>query len=42
MAPVTVAVPTLPSQESVEVVEDLDTVLESEQCSCNAGDDNPF
>ncbi|MBB6175013.1 hypothetical protein HNR23_005073 [Nocardiopsis mwathae] len=42
MAPVTVAVPTLPSQEAVEVVEDLDTVLESEKCSCDAGDDNPF
>ncbi len=26
----------------VEVVADLDVLVESSKCSCNAGDDNPF
>jgi hypothetical protein len=26
----------------VEFVEDLDLLVESSQCACNAGDDNPY
>jgi hypothetical protein len=26
----------------VEFVEDLDVLVESSQCACNAGDDNPY
>lgn len=33
--------PAEPVQE-IEFVQDLDQVLESEKCSCNAGDDNPY
>lgn len=29
-------------QSTVEFIEDMDVVLESEKCSCDAGDDNPF
>lgn len=34
----------LPSTESddLEFVEDLDVLVESSKCSCNAGDDNPY
>jgi hypothetical protein len=28
--------------DQVEFVEDLDVLVESSTCSCNAGDDNPF
>jgi hypothetical protein len=28
--------------DQVEIVEDLDVLVESSTCSCNAGDDNPF
>jgi len=28
--------------DQVEFVEDLDALVESSTCSCNAGDDNPF
>ncbi len=33
-----------PSRESdeLEFVEDLDVLVESSKCSCNAGDDNPY
>lgn len=27
---------------TIEFVTDLETVVESEKCSCNAGDDNPY
>lgn len=27
---------------TIEFVADLETVVESEKCSCNAGDDNPY
>ena len=26
----------------MEFVEDLDVLVESSKCSCNAGDDNPY
>lgn len=26
----------------LEFVEDLDVLVESSKCSCNAGDDNPY
>jgi hypothetical protein len=26
----------------IEFVTDLETIVESEKCSCNAGDDNPY
>lgn len=29
-------------QSTVEFVEDMDDILESEKCSCDAGDDNPY
>jgi hypothetical protein len=28
--------------DQVALVEDLDVLVESSTCSCNAGDDNPF
>jgi hypothetical protein len=28
--------------DQVEIVENLDVLVESSTCSCNAGDDNPF
>ncbi|MGH3625039.1 MAG: hypothetical protein ACRDQ5_25165 [Sciscionella sp.] len=28
--------------EKIELVDDLDEVVESSKCSCNAGDDNPY
>jgi hypothetical protein len=28
--------------EEVELVADLDQLVESSRCSCNAGDDNPY
>ena len=33
-----------PAKESdeLEFVEDLDVLVESSKCSCNAGDDNPY
>lgn len=36
--------PTLPSTQSdeLEFVEDLDVLVESSKCACNAGDDNPY
>jgi hypothetical protein len=32
---------TKPTQE-IEFIDDLDVVVESSKCSCNAGDDNPY
>lgn len=26
----------------IEFVDDLDAIVESSKCSCNAGDDNPY
>jgi len=28
--------------DDLEFVEDLDVLVESSKCSCNAGDDNPY
>lgn len=28
--------------DTIVLVDDLETIAESEKCSCNAGDDNPF
>nr|CEL20234.1 hypothetical protein [Kibdelosporangium sp. MJ126-NF4] len=33
--------PEEPVQE-IELVDDLDVLVESSKCSCNAGDDNPY
>jgi hypothetical protein len=30
------------SPEDIELVDDLDELVESSKCSCNAGDDNPY
>ncbi|GAA3743089.1 hypothetical protein HDA32_003194 [Spinactinospora alkalitolerans] len=38
---VEIETPTRRSEE-IEFVDDMDVVLESEKCSCNAGDDNPY
>lgn len=45
MAPVAIEI--APSRDAVEAdeiefVDDLDGVVESTKCSCNAGDDNPY
>ncbi|MCC3762608.1 hypothetical protein K3N28_05930 [Glycomyces sp. TRM65418] len=29
-------------QTTIEFVADMDTLVESAACSCNAGDDNPY
>jgi hypothetical protein len=44
VAPVPVQIQTRPvdSDEEVEFVEDLDEIVETTMCSCNAGDDNPY
>jgi hypothetical protein len=36
--------PTPPPMQSdeLEFVEDLDVLVESSKCACNAGDDNPY
>jgi hypothetical protein len=31
-----------PEGDQVEVLQDLDVLVESSTCSCNAGDDNPW
>lgn len=31
-----------PTTEDIELVDDLDELVESSKCSCNAGDDNPY
>lgn len=28
--------------DTITLVDDLEAVVESEKCSCNAGDDNPY
>ncbi|MGH3923367.1 MAG: hypothetical protein ACRDTT_10935 [Pseudonocardiaceae bacterium] len=28
--------------DEIELVSDLDELVESSRCSCNAGDDNPY
>ncbi len=28
--------------DEIEFVDDLDVLVESSKCSCNAGDDNPY
>lgn len=28
--------------QEIELVDDLDVLVESSKCSCNAGDDNPY
>lgn len=28
--------------DEIELVDDLDVLVESSKCSCNAGDDNPY
>ena len=38
--PVPLEVPTVPVE--IEFVENLDELVESSKCSCNAGDDNPY
>lgn len=32
----------LPATDEIELVDDLDVLVESSKCSCNAGDDNPY
>lgn len=34
--------PPLTESDELEFVEDLDVLVESSKCSCNAGDDNPY
>jgi hypothetical protein len=29
-------------EEEIQLVGDLDELVESSKCSCNAGDDNPY
>ncbi|MGH3599882.1 MAG: hypothetical protein ACRDQH_06335 [Pseudonocardiaceae bacterium] len=31
-----------PPTEDIELIDDLDELVESSKCSCNAGDDNPY
>ena len=43
MTTVAVDIMTRPTTvEEIELVEDLDELVESSKCSCNAGDDNPY
>jgi hypothetical protein len=43
MAPVLVEITPPPAEAGeITLVEDLDTLVESSRCSCNAGDDNPY
>ena len=39
--PAAVETTVAPVQE-IEFVDDLDVLVESSKCSCNAGDDNPY
>ena len=34
--------PPATERDELEFVEDLDVLVESSKCSCNAGDDNPY
>jgi len=29
-------------EEEIQLIDDLDELVESSKCSCNAGDDNPY
>jgi hypothetical protein len=40
-APVDIEFRTTDTDE-IEFVDDLDALVESSKCSCNAGDDNPY
>ena len=40
-APVEIEFRTTDADE-IEFVDDLDVLVESSKCSCNAGDDNPY
>lgn len=46
MAPVPVQIGsrpgTLPPEEELEFVGDLDEIVETAMCNCTAGDDNPY
>lgn len=43
MAPVPVEIaPRHVERDEIVVVEDLDELVESSKCSCNAGDDQPY
>ncbi|MGH8883731.1 MAG: hypothetical protein ACRDYX_00860 [Egibacteraceae bacterium] len=43
MAPVPVKIETRRiDSDEIEFVTDLDELVESSRCSCNAGDDNPY
>jgi len=43
MPPVPVKIDTSrPTGHEIELVIDLDELVESSKCSCNAGDDNPY
>ncbi len=39
--PVEIEIRPAPTVE-IELVDDLDVLVESSKCSCNAGDDNPY
>lgn len=34
--------PPVTESDELEFVDDLDVLVESSKCSCNAGDDNPY
>ena len=41
--PVAVQITPRPAEVTeIQFVDDLETIVESEKCSCNAGDDNPY
>jgi hypothetical protein len=43
MAPVPVEIVTHPTEtDEIEFIDDVDEIVESSKCSCNAGDDNPY
>jgi len=43
MTPVPVTIQPRPVEiDEIELVENLDVLVESSKCSCNAGDDNPY
>jgi hypothetical protein len=45
MPPVLVEIGPLPAdadEDEIEFVDDLDQIVETTMCSCNAGDDNPY
>jgi hypothetical protein len=43
MMPVDVEIqPRSQQSEEINFIADVDSVVESAQCSCNAGDDNPY